>query len=621
MKTALDRMLARLGKDRGDLPKRGTLGKILKANGVQRTPELERVVNIPRRVYTDEEKAELQDLLTEGLKLPGGTMRLNPIQATALADLHDFGGLFAPIRVGGGKTLISMLAPIVLDAKRPLLLVPAKLIEKTWREFGKLAAHWPLHPFFQIESYERIGRVHGNEILAAIAPDLLILDECQKVKNPRAAVTRRVARWMKENPETRMAALSGTITQRSLKDFAHIVAWCLPKHAPIPLRYNELVDWSLAIDEKLPAGQERRQAGALSQLYNEEEEALELTDPVSAVRRAYGRRLHETPGVVATTDPHVGSSLSVEAIEYTPGPEASSALDILRAEFTLPDGQEVISPMDVWRHARELALGFFYRWDPPAPEEWREARRRWGKAVRYVLANNRRQLDSELPVANACARGEYDSSYILEGGVRVFEETIGDIWRAWAEIRPTFEINTVPVWLDDAALKIAAEWAAKNGGIVWVEHVAFGQRLSELTGMPYFAQRGLDATGRMIEDADPADGPVIASVASNAEGRNLQAWNRSLVVSPSASGALWEQLLGRMHRQGQEADEVIYEVLLGSIEQSNALAQALDDARYIQDMTGQAQKLLYADLVIPGADAIGQRGGSSTTETTRGTEK
>jgi hypothetical protein len=144
---ALQTMLAKTGKTMVDFKKGSHMGKVFRQRGVMSTPELARVLNIPRRVWAEDKELDaLASALTDWLKTPKGTMALRPIQAKALEELHDFGGLLAPIRVGGGKTLISMLAPVVLGAERPLLLVPAKLRDKTLREFAELRRHWLFHP-------------------------------------------------------------------------------------------------------------------------------------------------------------------------------------------------------------------------------------------------------------------------------------------------------------------------------------------------------------------------------------------------------------------------------------------------------------------------------------------
>lgn len=596
-------MLARGGKSREDIPKSSKLGKVLRAQGVQRTAELERIVRIPRRAWEVENIRDLAAMLADAYRLPGSTMELRDIQAVSLRDAHDFGGLFGPIRVGGGKTLTTFLAPTVLEAPRSLLVVPAKLREKTLREFAQLRKHWTAPVGLEIVSYEKLGREDGGELLERIDPALIILDEAQKAKNPKAAVTRRLERWFKARPETACMALSGTITQRSIRDFAHIIRWCL-KHAPVPSTYNALMEWAGCLDVKLPPDVQRLAPGALAELYNEEERAFSgegMDQAVTAARTAFGRRLRETPGVVGTQDEGPAVGLTVAALEVRDYNRATvAAFESLRERWELPDGQLCVSPADVWRHARELALGFYYRWKVPGPDDWMEARRRWGMAVRHVLANNRSGLDSELPVKNACRRGDFDRNYIAPNGVRLVDQTIGEIYRSWEEIKPTFVPETEAIWIDPAPLELVAKWADENAGIVFVEHVAFAEELARRTGRAYFGEGGKDKrTRRFIEDARPADGSVIASVASNQEGRNLQAWSRALVISAPPNGGPWEQLLGRLHRDGQEADEVTFELLIGCFEQLSGFDQAKEDARYIHEVLGSPQKLLCADLVFP----------------------
>lgn len=606
--TLLDRMLARVGKERSDVKGSTALGKLLRQQGVPDSPEVRRVLDLPRRRWEEYDLEELGAMLEEVYRLPGSTMRLRPVQVASLADLHDFGGLVGPVRVGAGKTLISFLAPTILGAKRPLLVIPGGLRQKTLRDFAKLEKEWVAHPNLRIESYERLGQERGNEILQEIQPDLLILDEAHRVKNPRAAVTRRVKRWMDEHPETTVAALSGTLISRSINDYGHTLWWCLDEKTPLPRRHVERQKWAQAIDEKLPPTAVRLAPGALSALLNTEEKAL--VNKTVAVRRAFRRRLVETPGVVATEEGFTGASLRLQALEFEPSKDVADALVRLRNYWERPDGVAFTEPMEVWRTARTLALGFYYKWDPEAPLEWLLARKAWSAAVRHVISNNAKQLDSELPVKRACERGEYDRSYVRTGGILVYDEPIGELYRRWKEIEPTFEPNPVPVWIDDAALQAAAKWMIKNKGIVWTEHRAFGERLAEITGRPYFAQKGLDSAGNFIDDSRPEDGSIIASIAANLAGRNLQHWSQALVVSCAPSGLQWEQLLGRLHRDGQEADEVVFDVMIGTIEQYESFERAVENGHFQQDMTGQAQKLVYADKVMPDAEEIASRAGA-----------
>ncbi|HTQ47464.1 MAG TPA: Hint domain-containing homing endonuclease, partial [Polyangiaceae bacterium] len=76
------------------------------------------------------------------------------------------------------NTLLTLLLPAVLEAKRPALLLPAALVEKTWRDFHELREHWRLPTNIQIISYEMLGLVQSATKLEYILPDLIMADEC-----------------------------------------------------------------------------------------------------------------------------------------------------------------------------------------------------------------------------------------------------------------------------------------------------------------------------------------------------------------------------------------------------------------------------------------------------------
>ncbi len=557
------------------------LGQLREREGVRHTPELDRILNIPRRqALTPDEEAERIDLLTNHLRTPGGTMRLRPVQAQALFEAHDYQGLFGPIRVSGGKTLISLLAPLILEAQRPMLIVPAALIEKTRTEARKLAQHWKLPTFLHIVSYQSLGRVSGADTLERRNPDLIICDEAHKLKNKRAAVTKRVARFMHDHPDTRFLALTGTISKRSLHDFAHLLAWTMRLRTPLPRHYNELEAWALAIDERPNAIVPPLHPGAILKLATEEDTG----NATQRARTAVRRRINDTPGVVTASGEGCNVSLRVQGHIVPTDLPTAAAFDTLRERWETPDGWPLSDGFAIWRHARELALGFFYVWSPRPPSEWLEARKLWSGFCRAVLKNNRRNLDSELQVANACID---------------HPEWYGDeAYKIWIAVRNSFKPRTVAVPFDDSVLNYCRHWIEKHGGLVWCEHIDFANRLSQATGLPYFAGEGLDArTGGSIEDFQGKC--AILSIEANREGRNLQRFSRNLVVSPPQQGDRWQQLLARTHRDGQEADEVICDVVLSCAEHVDAMRVALSDAQYQEDITGDHQKLLLADVLMP----------------------
>lgn len=566
--------------------------------GVEPSAELRRVLAIPRRRA---DGADLIDPLTELLGVfdtcqgwrtptPEGfcsvcegqvPVRLRATQALALHDIGVHRGAFCPIGCGEGKTLVTLLAPYVLDSKRPLLLLPANLIEKTKRDRRRLAVHWRIPTNIRLLSYQMLGRVQSAGELAVYAPDLFMGDEAHNLKNPNAAVTRRVFRALAAFPDTPCVWLSGTMMNRSLCDFGHLAGTALKGNAPVPLDRDELDQWALALDPDDQVDAIRRnEPGALLDLCTPEDAD---PIPVVAARRGFQRRLVETPGVIATTNDgeHIGASLVIRALTYKMSSTTEQHFDALRTENVTPDGWD-IEPIQVWQHARELALGFHGMWVPRPPDPWRAARRAWFAFVRSVLSRSE-TLDSPEHVEMAVDAG------LLPG----------DVLATWRAVKDTYPHDEVPVWHDDSALEVAIEWMSKGPGIVWTSHVPFATRLAEMSGAPYFGEGGFDAAGNFIDDA-PNGRAIIASIDANREGRNLQGkWSRNLVTTWPDSAARAQQMICRTHRPGQRADVVTFDVFLGCTEHARAMAKSRAAAEAVRDTTGAPAKLLIATIDWP----------------------
>ncbi len=506
--------------------------------------------------------------------------------------------------VGSGKTLVSFLAPTVLGSVRPILILPAKLRDvKTPRDFARYAKDWRAPSTLRIISYEQLSRDYGDEkqlgyhgqplgILDLADPDLIMDDEVHRFKNPRAACTRKMRLFMDTHPNVIKVALSGTITKDKIEDYTHVVGWTHKNAAPVPRVYSVLKDWAGALNVKVD-DEDRVEVGALLEFATEEERRI--LDPTTAARRGFRRRLIETPGVVAYAKEYDGASL---LIEEAPEPDYSSRTEEIFSKFrldgVLPNDTTTSGGLENWRHEREMARGFCYFWDPPAPEPWKNARAEWHAAVRYVIGNSDRdqRLDSEWQVANAC-NSVHRRGQMWEDARRAYA--------AWVAIRDTFKIEQVAVWHDDAPWECVADWMDRNKGLVWVEHIEFGNRLAKETGARYFQRGGLDASGMAIEDARPdRDGSIIVSIESNKEGRNLQEYwcDNFFTVPPKGSDAA-EQSFGRTHRPGQVADEVTVEIAIWSKADANAWLSIMAESRYVVDSSGLPAKVLYADVTIP----------------------
>lgn len=544
---------------------------------VARTKEFERIKNIPRRRWTPEEAREAAEKMTEVLRTPKGTMKLFPLQGAALTEIGLYGGLFGPIPVGEGKTLISLLAPYVLDASRPVLLLPAALIEKTHRERIKYSKHFLIPLNIRMFSIESLGRASMATALEAYHPDLVIIDEAHRVKNKKAGVVRRLIRLVDKFPDTKFIIMSGTMTRDGLDDFEHLSSWTLGDNSPVPKNRAELNDWCEVLDRKRDL--RRIEPGALMELCNEEEAKKPRFE---AARLGFNRRLNDTPGVISSSGADVPCSIYVSSVTYDVAPVTEENFKKLRGTWKTPDDWELMQAVDVWRHSCELALGFHHVWRPRPPQEWRSARANWNKYVRKVLSSSR-SLDTPQQVQIAVTEGDIPGRELLD---------------AWKNVEDTFRPNTVAVWHDDSCLKACEAWGKQSPGIIWTEFSYFGRELARRTGWEYFGREGVNASGVPIdaEGAAHEGKTIIASRKANSTGRNLQAWNRNLVTS--IPGSDMEQLIGRTHRPGQEADTVYVDIVIACAEHLVAWSDAVARAKMVHDMMGQTQKLLLADVSL-----------------------
>lgn len=591
-----------------------SIGQLLQREGVSNDSEFQRIDELPRREYTEEQEELLVEQLSRALKTLLGTQKLRAHQAIALYEAFAVKGLFCPLRAGGGKTLISFLAARCMgDGKRVLLLVPAKLKNKTLREMQQAAYHWdfPAH-MIRVESYETLSLRNGEDMLNRFLPGIIIADECHKLRNKGIARTKKIQRYG-EKHKPAFIAMSGTITKRSLKDYAHIIEWCLGIFSPLPTKWKTLEQWASAVDETT-SEYVRFEPGTLLDWVTQgdwaDEDGKSHGDQLKAVRRAVGRRFRESVGWVQARENQLGTSLIIEHQDVQPCDYTLALFEHINKTWTTPNGWPIADGLTFYRHRREVSQGFFYKWDPYPPQWWIDPRKAWAAECRAILSSNRRGLDSEAMVVQAVAEGQYP------GPARTNEEfTAVDLLSEWRLVRDQFELNTVPVWFSNFMVNAAEKWAKENVGIVWVEHVAVGDRLADVTGLPYYGSGGVDAkTGREIE-SEGGTRSVIASIASNYEGRNLQMFHANWISSQPHNGPQCEQLYARTHRDGQLFDEVNVVTAMSCIEHAIAYHRSRNDATYTEDTLSQDQRILYANDLVPGIDEFSSREGANWSRT------
>ena len=286
-------------------------------------------------------------------------------------------------------------------------------------------------------------------------------------------------------------------------------------------------------------------------------------------------------------DASVDVPLTITALRDLQVPPAvAKMITTLDDMWLLPNGDEVSDGASFAHHMRELSLGFYYKWEWPdgkRDETWLTARNEWARTVRDVIQNHRTGLDSEKRVRAATLAGTLPRS--IQGAATAS-------LAAWREQSRKTEPETVPVWVDDFAIDYALAWARQEPGLVWCEQTAVYQRLAA-KGLRAFGP-GESAELRAFSRGTSAGRVSLAlSRKSHFEGKNLQAWNRNLVLTPSPSGRTWEQKIGRTHRSGQTRP-VYVDFLAHTPISFSTMRTAVQRAEYTNKTLKAPQKLLSA---------------------------
>jgi len=593
----------------------GPVGLEAYRKGPGSSKDLARIVALPRRVQPNATEMEaLAEKWTAHLSRREGTMTLRPIQAVALEEALAAGGLMGLLGVGWGKTILSLLLPTVWGASVSALLIPPNLKTKLFElEYPQLARHWKLpnlvgHPLqfpdskgvLHVVTYSDLSSSKRADILERLQPDAVICDEAHSLRYASAARTKRFKRYFRmaraksrsasqdvvegnsgvlrdgfdpgnqsasrRGGGVKLAVLSGTLTSRGINDYAHLSALALGAGSPLPLDWHTLQEWSFTLDPGvLPAA-----PGELRRLCSAGED----------VRSGFKRRVIETPGVVATADNDPGMSLVFSRAELTAPSSVLKALQHVRDTWERPDGEVLRQAVEVYAVTRQLSCGFYYRRTFPHGEpkelisEWLQARREYFSEVREELKLSRPGLDSPLLLWNAAAQGEWKS----------------ECWERWSKLRNRVKPEKETVWVDRFLVEAAIEWAAEKPGILWVEAEAVKAafEIAQGAGIPVYTGGKEDESALIMETGKRS---VVAGIKAFGTGVNLQMFNRVLVTTCPASGALLEQVIGRSHRPGQEADEVQVDFYLHTPELCAAMAEAKSKAAYIEETTGNRQKL------------------------------
>jgi hypothetical protein len=608
---------ARFGQTEVALP----LELILSENGpacrraVQDSKDLRRIEELPRRpALLKEELATARTALESALSMPGNDRHLFDIQTWGLYEFPQANGGMGPIGVGHGKTLLDMLLPMVFtppegrDHVRAVLFIPPNMRAAFFKEWEAEAKRWKLpnlaggskfitgRPMLHVISYSEISLAKNTDLLNRIEPDLVIADEAHNLRDRKSSRTKRFLRYFADHPECRLVALSGTLTTKSLKDYAHLSEHALGNRSPLPIHWPTVEEWAGLLDPTPKSGL-RTSIGAFRRLCDVGEHA----------RQGFRRRLVETEGVVATTEGALAASLVLserevavpgqvmDMLEELRGPDSADDDGDQHGTWRRPDGEELLTGIEVANAGRQMGAGLYLRWRYPRGEpielieEWFFKRQDWNKELRKKLKTGREFMDSPLLCTNAAIR--FWDGYQVKDGEEPLPVWHSEHWPKWREIRDRVQHETQPVWVDDFLARDAAKWATEHVGIVWSHNDAFGKRVAELAGITYYGG-GAEASATIINESGKRS--VVASISAHGTGKNLQKFSKMLFAQMPSGGGAMEQALGRCHRTGQEADEVVAFFYRHTKEYRNALVKATQEAAYISETMGTKQKLLYA---------------------------
>ncbi len=631
--------------------------------------DLKRIMALPRRTFndTDPRAAEVwtkhlrrvrttpcdcdarwgvKDEAGNVIKGSGCITDLKPIQGWALEEAYDAKGLLGILGVGHGKTGLDILLPWALfpekaarpsDAKICLLLIPPKLKRRFFsKDYPQWAAHFEVpnlagftgpswksdgRPVLEVLSYSELSTKKNTDIMTKVRPDAVIADEAHKLKDPKATRTKRFFRAFSAaaiaasgKPKPLYCPMSGTMTDKSIKEYAHHSQFALGESSPLPLEHPTLDHWSAALDvsdRPCPAGRLRL-----------------LCEGNETLQQGFARRLFDTKGVITTSTASVKCGLEIEAL---PSPELPPAvkegLETIREKEERPDGEQSDGALTTANWAREMASGFYSYWAFPrefkalcecigdCPKEcpavalidrWFSARKLWNKAVREKLSHAREFMDSPDLLKHAAIRwfegyaheGIEYAPKCSKGPLPVWDSTLKgwggpplETWPAWRDVKDLVDPEPRTKWVDPFLVDAAIAWGKAHVGIVWVAHADFGRKVAKGLGCPFY--NGGDKDPELDEKGDRS---IVCSIQACNEGSNLQKFKKNLFVHAMTSGQIWEQAVGRTHRTGQTAETVEVDVFLHTREYRRAFDTACRRAAYIQTTNRTPQKLCLATI-------------------------
>ena len=468
----------------------------------------------------------------------------------------------------------------------------------------------PGMPVIHFRPYSLLSNPKSTAMLEELRPDTIIADECHRVSRRGNSNSQRLLRYMREHnaENVRLCAWSGTLTKKSICDVSHLSAFALGLGSPYPIRDDEAEAWSRVVDPSPLPDRTSSTARAMKRAFGRAgaDRIFETGFTDGGIREGLQKRINETPGVISTKGSSASAAIYMHERKIEKIPEiVKKALAGVRQDAVRPDGEELVEAFEVARCAREVASGFHYFWFYPEYaaakmdekrakvvakiEAWFAARKAYGKDLRAKLLHPEVHLDSPKLCANAAERAWRVPAY--DGDLPIWKCAT---WPEWRDIKDTVLHESRTAWLDDYLAQDAVAWGREHRGIIWYQNNAFGRRVAEILGVPCHGGGPGAEAAIMAEDGSRS---IVASVKAHGAGRDgLQLkFSEQLIAEIPSSNAIFEQLLGRLCRDGQPEDAVQTWLPLHVSENKDALRAAMREAEFVEQVTGNLQLLLMAD--------------------------
>lgn len=605
------------------------------------TPEQHEAISkelIQKKPY--EGRCECGNVITCGNPkqgVPLKPLRLLQDQAEGVLAVRNLKRMFGDIKVGGGKTALAYLAASeyfkhkkdarILYLLPPNLVKPLRTRHEPWarRHLNVWVPAW-IHyhgkpasvraayakvraPGVHVVPYSLLSEKDAAMLLEAIDADYVIADEAHTISG-EARTGRNAAfwAWCKEQ-DPYGVVMSGTMSKTNPRDSYRLARWILRDKAPVPRTFVDMEKWSevLRSDSEEKGKIPRKKLKEFRRLVQWArrrfpDRMVDLSASARTVRMAYQLRFNSAPGVVSSAG-QAPLGVGLEIVNFPAkdmGRELRDLLNDLDVNWLTPDGILLTYAVEKLEVFRQLTCGFYLKhyWDMKKPriEEAiaaHEARLEYRAELRNFLKSTRaKHMRLYIP----SAVGKYHETH---GAIKNWRN-LYDLWLRWKELQveglPKQSVKFVKI--DDYKVKAIVQWAKahkKRGGVIWVHHHGFAKWIhDELVKADI--KPVIKSSGDSWDLGDGSEGRiVVASEGAFYQGQNLQHYQAQIIAQWLRTSTRMEQLLGRLHREGQQAESVQTCTLLHTEFDHMQVYATILDTCYVKQIQGGEPKLLVAD--------------------------